>query len=51
MGLFYTQWAQPIVSRRWAVIAVVLDALKRASGYRWFVSSSHRAWERACGLH
>lgn len=43
-------WAQPVVSKRWALVATVLDSLKRLSGYRLFVSSSHRAWEKAVGV-
>jgi hypothetical protein len=40
-------WAAPVTHRGWAFVATVLDALKRASGYRLCVSSAHRAWERA----
>lgn len=46
----FSNWAQPVVSRKWAVVCVVLSTLKRASGYRFFVSSSHRAWELACDV-
>jgi len=43
-------WAQPVVRRRWAPVAVVLDWAKRATGYRLFVHASHRSWERAVGV-
>jgi hypothetical protein len=43
----FGHWAQPVTSRTWAVITVVLDTIKRASGYRVLGTASHRAWERA----
>lgn len=43
----FDHWAQPVTHRRWALATVVLERLKRASGYRLFVHSTHRAWERA----
>lgn len=43
----FERWAQPVTHRGWAAVAVVLGAAKRWSGYRLFVHSSHRAWERA----
>lgn len=43
-------WAQPVVSRRWAVICSVACAIKKASGYRLLAGFSHSAWARACGL-
>ena len=45
----FNHWATPVVNRRWAVFCVGLSTLKRLSGYRWFLGSSHRAWERAVG--
>lgn len=42
-------WAQPVTNKRWAAVCRVLDGLKRASGYRLFVRSSHIAWRRATG--
>lgn len=46
----FDNWAQPVTSKPWALVCVVLDRIKRASGFRLAVHSSHRAWERACGL-
>jgi hypothetical protein len=43
-------WAAPVISRRWAFAATVLDRAKRLTRYRMFVRSSHRAWERAIGI-
>jgi len=43
----FENWAMPVVNKRWGVAAVVLDWMKRRSGYRWFVRPAHRAWERA----
>lgn len=43
----FDHWAQPVTHRGWALVCVALDKLKRASGYRFFAHSSHRAWERA----
>jgi len=43
-------WAQPVVNRRWALVATVTEWIKRASGYRLCVGFHHRAWERACGI-
>lgn len=42
-------WAQPVVRPGWAVIAVVLDWIKRASGYRVAVGAEMRAWHKAIG--
>lgn len=36
-------WATPVVSRQWAFIATVTQAIKPGP-------VSHRAWERACGI-
>lgn len=46
----FDHWAQPVQRRRWAVAAVVLHAVMRASRYRILGAASHRAWERACGI-
>ncbi len=43
----FKNWAQPVTSKPWALVASVLDQAKRISGYRLFVRSSHRAWEQA----
>jgi len=43
-------WAQPVVRRRWVPVTIVLERIKRASGYRVCVHAAHRAWERACGI-
>ncbi len=43
----FDHWAQPVTHRGWAVVTVILDAIKRASGYRLFVHAAHVAWERA----
>lgn len=50
MRMFGRGWAQPVVSKRWALVATVTDRVKRMSGFRLCVGSSHRAWERACGI-
>lgn len=46
----FKNWAQPVTSKPWGVVAVLLDWAKRRSGYRLFVHPAHRAWEKACGL-
>jgi hypothetical protein len=46
----FAHWAQPVVSRRWAVICTVLDWGRRLSGHRVLNRSTHKAWERACGI-
>lgn len=46
----YSNWAQPVTSKRWAFVASVLSHAKAASGYRLFVGESHRAWVKAYGL-
>ncbi len=43
-------WAAPVVSRRWALVATVMEWIKRASGYRLALDGYHRAWERAVGV-
>jgi hypothetical protein len=43
-------WAEPVQSKGWAVVAVVFDRLKRMSGYHLFINPAHVAWERAIGL-
>jgi hypothetical protein len=40
-------WAEPVVSKPWALACTVLDRIKRLSGYRVGVHSSHWAWENA----
>lgn len=46
----FSNWAQPVTSKPWAVVAVATDKVKRLTGYRLFVHSAHRSWERACGV-
>jgi len=46
----FSRWATPVKHRGWAIVAVLLHAVKAASGYRLFRHSSHRAWERAVGM-
>ena len=46
-GVKMFNWAQPVTSTKWAIICLVLDTLKRWSGYRLFVGSSHQAWVNA----
>lgn len=41
-------WATPVVSRRWAFIATVLQAVTPGPGCGGPIP--HRAWERACGI-
>lgn len=49
-ALRFSRWAQPVTSRRWALIAVLAEYASRLSGYRLLASAKHRAWERACGI-
>lgn len=48
----FDHWAQPVTSRRWAIVCTVLGwayfrgHLRAGPMGRW----KHRAWERACGL-
>lgn len=48
--MMFDNWAQPVTSKPWAVVTVLLDRVKRASGYRLYIHSTHKAWQRACGL-
>lgn len=43
-------WAMPVVSHKWAVVASITEVIKRVSGYRYLVTTHHRAWERAVGV-
>lgn len=43
-------WAMTVTSKPWAFTAEVLDRLKRLTGNRLFIHSSHRAWEKAIGI-
>lgn len=43
-------WAMPIVSRPWALAAVITERAKRATGYRIGARVHHRAWEHAVGV-
>lgn len=42
-------WATPTTNCRWAVLAVVTQWIKLASGYRLGVAIHHFAWERSHG--
>jgi hypothetical protein len=42
-------WAEPATVKRWALVTTVLERIKRLSGYRLCVHSSHRAWEKSHG--
>lgn len=44
----FDHWAQPVTSKRWALICTILDRLFRPIG--WFGPARHRAWQKACGL-
>ncbi len=46
----YKDWAMPVVSYPWAVVATVTQWGKKATGYRAFAKVHHRAWERAVGV-
>lgn len=46
----FENWAQPVTSKPWAMICVVLSTAKRLTRYKMFVHSSHWTWEKACGL-
>jgi hypothetical protein len=43
----FKNWAQPVKHRGWAMMAILLHAVSRISGYRICNHVSHRAWERA----
>jgi hypothetical protein len=43
-------WAQPVVSKPWALVATVTHAIQRATGHRLNGHYAHRAWQRACGI-
>ena len=48
-SLVFRAWAQPVVSRPWAIATVLLETLYRATGGRQFGESKHSAWEHAVG--
>lgn len=43
-------WAMPVVSKRWAFAATVLDRVKRVTRYKIGSHAAHRAWEHAVGV-
>lgn len=43
-------WAQPVVRRRWALVATLYHWMLRHSGYRLSGAPTHWAWERAVGI-
>lgn len=45
----FDSWATPVVSKPWAVVAVVHHWLNRKTGYRVFPGRIHRVWQRAVG--
>jgi hypothetical protein len=47
---FGVGWAQPVVSRLWALAATVLFALSSLTGHRVLNHAKHRAWEHAVGV-
>lgn len=46
----FNNWAQPVVSKPWAAVCTVFETAMKATGYRLFGPSTHRAWEKACGI-
>jgi hypothetical protein len=43
-------WAQPVVSKRWALWCSILEFVSKMSGRRILSHKKHTAWERACGI-
>lgn len=46
----FSGWAQPVISRPWAVATVLLFSVSQLSGYRVLNGAKHTAWFRATGL-
>ena len=46
----FSEWAQPVVSKPWAIVCTLLFALSQWSGYRILNHAKHAAWQKACGL-
>ncbi len=46
----FGQWAQPVTSRTWAIVAAALYALSQASGYRMLNTAKAHAWCRAVNV-
>lgn len=51
MDLVGRRWAQPVVHKRWAFVATILDSLSRCVGQpMWLHGPARRAWEKAVGV-
>jgi hypothetical protein len=46
----FENWAQPVVSKPWAVIATVVYLVARKTRFVLFGNFQHRAWEKAVGV-
>lgn len=46
----YKNWAMPVKSYPWAVVATVTQWGKKLTRYRYFATVHHRAWEHAVGV-
>ncbi len=46
----FDHWAQPVTSKPWAIVCVILYRLKRMSGFRLFGKATGNAHRRAVGL-
>jgi hypothetical protein len=45
----FKNWAQPVVSKKWAYIATVTNWIAKHTRFVLFGNFQHRAWERAVG--
>lgn len=48
-GFRFSEWAQPVVSRPWAIATVLLYSASQVTGHRVLNSAKHTAWFRATG--
>jgi hypothetical protein len=46
----FQNWAQPVVSQKWAMAATVLFAISSLFGFGKLHHWKHVAWMKACGL-
>lgn len=45
----FENWAQPVVSKPWAIVTTVLFAISKATGHRLFSYWKCLAWQKAIG--
>jgi hypothetical protein len=45
--LMFDNWAQPVTSKPWALVAKIVWRIQWATGHRLDGRYAHRAWQRA----